>query len=277
MLPDLRKVGKVTDKVRYKEEIHQGEHKPIVDAKVFAKVQKLMQQNGRSGGRATRNKHGALLRGLLRCAACNCGMNHAYTSKGNRQYRYYTCHRAQKQGWQECPAPSIPAGEIERFVVNEIKGIGRDPMVIRETLAQARRQAEDLIERLRGERGALAARLRGAHAELGRLAAESQPGDPRLAELHDSIRDAERRITEIDDELATLDGGLVDETEATAALADFHELWDCLTACEQARLIELLVERVAYDGRAGKIAITFRPTGIKTLASELAERKDEAA
>ena len=42
-------------------------------------------------------------------------------------------------------------------------------------------------------------------------------------------------------------------------------------------MIELLVERVTYDGRDGKIAITFRPTGIKTLASELAERKDEAA
>jgi site-specific DNA recombinase len=264
-------------KVRYKDEVHQGEHKPIVDAAVFTKAQKLMQQNGRSGGRTTRNKHGALLRGLLRCVACDCGMNHAYTSKGNRQYRYYTCHRAQKQGWQECPAPSIPAGEIERFVVDQIKGIGRDPLVIKETLAQARRQAEDQIERLRAERGGLVARLRSAHAKLGRLAAESQPGDPRLADAHDRIREAERRTTEVDDELATLDGELVDETEATAALAEFSNLWDCLTPREQARVIELLVERVAYDGRAGKVAITFRPTGIKTLASELAERKGEAA
>lgn len=264
-------------KVRYKDEVHQGEHKPIVDAAVFTKAQKLMQQNGRSGGRTTRNKHGALLRGLLRCVACDCGMNHAYTSKGNHQYRYYTCNRAQKQGWQECPAPSIPAGEIERFVVDQIKGIGRDPLVIRETLAQARRQAEDQIERLRAERGGLVARLRSDHAELGRLATESQPGDSRLADAHDSTREGERRITEIDDELATRDGELVDETEAAAALADFDELWDCLTPREQARVIELLVERVAYDGRAGKVAITFRPTGIKTLANELAERKDEAA
>lgn len=98
-----------------------------------------------------------------------------------------------------------------------------------------------------------------------------------MADAHDGIREAERRITEIDDELATLDGELVDEIEATAALADFNTLWDCLAPREQARVIELLVERVAYDGRAGKIAITFRPAGIKTLASELAERKDEAA
>jgi hypothetical protein len=42
-------------------------------------------------------------------------------------------------------------------------------------------------------------------------------------------------------------------------------------------VIELLVERVNYDGDGGYISITFRPSGIKTLASELAERKEEAA
>lgn len=273
MLTNVAYIGKV----RYKDEVHQGEHRPIIDAAVFAEVQTLLQQNGRGGGRTVRNKHGALLRGLLRCTACDCGLNHTYSAKGNRQYRYYVCHRAQQRGWQECPSPSIPAGEIERFVIDQIRGIGRNPLVIRETLAEARRQAEDQIERLRAERGGLVGRLRGAHAELGRLAAGSQPGDPRLADAHDEIREAERRITEIDDELATLDGELVDEAEATAALVEFDALWDCLTPREQARVVELLVERVAYDGRAGKIAITFRPTGIKTLASELAERKDEAA
>ena len=273
MLNNVAYVGNV----RYKDEIHQGEHQPIVDAELFTKVQTLMQQNGRSGGRATRNKHGALLRGLLRCTACDCGMNHTYSSKGNRQYRYYVCLRAQKRGWQECPSPSIPAGEIERFVVDQIKGIGRDPLVIRETVAQARRQAEDQIARLRAERVGLVARLRSDHAELGRLAADARLGDPRLADANDRIREAERRVTEIDDELATLDGELVDETEAAAALADFNTLWDCLAPREQARVIELLIERVAYDGSAGKIAITFQPAGIKTLASELAQRKDDAA
>ncbi len=72
MLTNVAYVGKV----RYKDELHQGEHRPIIHAAVFTKVQTLMQQNGRTGGRATRNKYGALLRGLLRCTACDCGMNH---------------------------------------------------------------------------------------------------------------------------------------------------------------------------------------------------------
>jgi hypothetical protein len=35
-----------------------------------------------------------------------------------------------------------------------------------------------------------------------------------------------------------------------------------------------LVQRVAYDGRDATILLTFRPTGIKTLASEVASREE---
>lgn len=262
--------------IKYKDEVHTGEHQPIVDVETFGHVQSLLQRNSSSGGRAVRNKHGALLRGLLRCTTCDCGMSHTYTSKGSRNYRYYVCQRAQKRGWQSCPSPSIPAGEIERFVVNEIKAIGRDPLVIRETLAQARRQAEEQIDLLQTERSHLWDRLRADHAELGRLAT-ARPGDPRLSDLHDHIRDAERRVTEIDNQLATLDGDLVNDGEVTAALADFDAVWAGLAPREQARVIELLVERVAYDGNSGHLAITFRPSGIKSLASEMTKRKDDAA
>jgi site-specific DNA recombinase len=273
LLTNVAYVGKV----RYKDEVHKGEQVVIVDAGVFEQVQTLLSRNGRSGGRAVRNKHNALLRGILRCSTCGCGMSHAFTDKGPRQYRYYVCNHAQKRGWQTCPSPSIPAGEIERFVVDQIKAVGRDAQVIKETLAQARRQAEDQIERLTAERAGLVRRLRDDHTEIGRLAATARPGDPRLADAHDRIGEAERRMSEIDSELAALDDDLVDEAEVAAALADFDAVWDCLAPREQARVVELLVERVAYDGNAGSIFITFRPTGLKSLAGELTQRKDEAA
>ena len=63
-------------KVRYKDEVHAGEHKAIVDAKVFDRVQVMLQRNGRSGGRGVRAvKRGANVRrrrrprrGLMSCA-----------------------------------------------------------------------------------------------------------------------------------------------------------------------------------------------------------------
>jgi len=271
LLTNVAYVGKV----RYKDEVHAGEHKAIVDAKMFDRVQSLLQRNGRSGGRGVRNKYGALLRGVISCATCNCAMSHSYSSKGSRRYRYYVCNQAQKQGWQSCPSPSVPAGDIERFVVNQIRCAGRDPELIRETLAAARRQAEEQMEALAAERAGLRGRLREDNAELGRLAT-ALPSDPRRAEAQDRIQKAERRTTEIDDELAALKDTLVDEEEVAKALAEFDALWDALAPREQVRIVELLVERVTYDGAAGKVSLTFRPAGIRTLVDELAKAREAA-
>jgi site-specific DNA recombinase len=264
-------------KVRYKDEVHSGEHEAIIEPAVFEQIQTLLSRNSQDGGREVRNKHGALLRGLLHCAACNCGMSHSFTSKGTRQYRYYTCQNAQSRGWDACPSPSVPAGEIERFVVDEIKCIGRDPGIITEIMAQVRLQLEEQIDRLKAERSGLWQRLRDDHALLGRLASTAPPGDPRLADAHDRIREAERRVSEVDSDLATLQRNVLDDDEVAAALRDFDAVWDCLTSAEQVRVIELLVERVVYDGADESIAITFRPSGIRALGGQLAGRKEEAA
>ncbi|MBS0210424.1 MAG: recombinase family protein [Planctomycetes bacterium] len=272
LLTNVAYVGKV----RYKDEVHRGEHRAIVDAETFNQAQSLLQRNGRAGGKSTRHPP-ALLRGVLRCTACGCGMSHTYTAKGNRQYCYYVCHRAQKQGWQVCPSPSIPAGEIERFVIDQLKGISHDPLLIEETLVQARRQTEDQIQRLTAERPRLMRELRDGHVELTRLATSAEPGEPGLPDAHDRIRHVERRLAELDGELASIEASPLNKTDVAAVLADFDALWGCLAPHEQARAIELLVEQVAYDGRVGSISITFRPAGLTQLALELALRKEQVA
>ena len=78
-------------KVRYKDEVHAGEHEAIVDEDIWQRVQRMLRSNGRSGGMHVRNKYGALLKGLLYCKPCARAMMHTYTSKGNRRYRYYVC------------------------------------------------------------------------------------------------------------------------------------------------------------------------------------------
>src|SRR5262249_45094759 len=114
-------------KVRYKRELHGGEHTAIVEVAVFDRVQALLKRNSRTGGAAVRNQFGAVLKGLLRCAPCGCAMTPAHTTRGARRYRYYCCTAAQKRGWDKCPSKSVPAAEIERFVVDRIRCVGRDP------------------------------------------------------------------------------------------------------------------------------------------------------
>src|SRR5262249_1573589 len=125
-------------KSRYKNEVHAGEHPAIVDAQVFQQVQALLRQNGSTGTAAIRNAFVPILKGLLRCVPCGGAMSPSHTTRsGTKRYRYYVCSSAAKCGRKTRPAPSIPAGEIERFVVERIRTIGADPVLQQEVFAQA--------------------------------------------------------------------------------------------------------------------------------------------
>ena len=294
--------------IKYKDEVHNGEHIAIVPQDQFDRVQKTLLRNGHSGGRAVRNKHGALLKGLLRCGTCQCAMSHTYTCKGTRRYRYYLCGHAQRNGWDQCPAPSVPAGEIERFVVDQIHQIGTDPQLITETIRQVRLQSEVGIQRLSEERTSLQQQLRTHHTDLQATASftpavalvnpscspllpgegpgvrAARPNNSRscsssltasqrvsqLADLQDLLRTTERRLTEIDNELSVLRANQINESEITHLLAHFHQTWHALAPRDQARVLELLIERIDYRGQDGQISLTFRPTGIQTLTQETA-------
>jgi len=105
--------------LRYRQEVHPGEHDAIVDAATWQQVQTLLEAQRQEQG--ARLPGGALLQRLLRCGACGCAMTSSQTRKGTRRYRYYVCRQAQQRGWQTCPAPSLAAGPIEDLVVRHIQ------------------------------------------------------------------------------------------------------------------------------------------------------------
>jgi len=224
-----------------------------------------------------RNRFGVLLKGLIRCVPCGCGMVPTHTTKnGNKRYRYYVCQNAQSRGWHTCPSPSVPAPEIERFVVEQIKSIGQDTDLLTETLEESRRQREDSIKELEAEKRSLERQLNRYSTELrnlaGRLATNGSATD-RMADLQDRIRAAEQRATEVREQIIVLSRELVDAREVAQVCSLFDPVWETLTAREQARILHLLIQHVDYDGENGNVSITFHPTGIKTLADELKEQE----
>ena len=64
------------------------------------------------------------------------------------------------------------------------------------------------------------------------------------ADLHERLATAERRATE---------------------LYEARNLLLVIDPAEQTRVVELMVNRIDYDGRDGRIVVTFNPTGILSL------------
>jgi site-specific DNA recombinase len=236
---------------------YEGEHPAIVDLDVFDRVQRQLAASNVSGGAVTKNRYGHLLRGLLQCAACGCAMTPSVTKKKGRAYKFYVCGNATKSGWRNCPHPSLPAREIENEVVKRIAAVGRDPELVAATLDQVRALQKSRQPQLVAER-------RQLERDLTRLLGGGRPED------QEHIGRLEARLAETGDELEFLRATTVGRRDLIRSLAVFDEVWGCLLPREQERVIGLLVERVDFDGQRQTVAITFRPTGIRTLAAEVA-------
>jgi site-specific DNA recombinase len=262
--------------VRYKDELHDGEQPALVDPAAFRRARELLHRRGRRDGPPARNPLTPLLRGLLRCAPCGCAMTPAHSAKGVRRYRYYVCTAAQKRGWDTCPSKSVPAGEVERLVLDRLRALARDPALLGQLLAQARQHEEGRGAALESEQRGLERDLAGWQAEVRNLSLRLCPGGDnsaavaRLADLQERISRVEGRVRQVREQLRAAREHLLDEGAAATALALFEPHWEALAPAEQARVVALLVQRVDYDGAQGKLSITFRPDGIQALADELA-------
>ena len=120
-------------RVRHHDTSFEGLHDAIIDAETWERAQHLLRRNGRTKGSVTRNNYHALLKGLLRCKACDAPMTHTACTRGQRQYRYYVCVKAQKRGHASCPTKTVKAESIEQAVLEKLNALPLDQQRMRST------------------------------------------------------------------------------------------------------------------------------------------------
>jgi site-specific DNA recombinase len=108
--------------IRHKGKLYPAEHTAIVDHSLWDQVQELLHK-APMRMRKPRNKHGAPLKGLLRCAGCGDDMVATYGTARGRRYHYYVCRRRAKP----CPNPRVPAAVIEPSVLQQITVLAEKP------------------------------------------------------------------------------------------------------------------------------------------------------
>jgi len=258
-----------TGKVDYGGKVYEGEHDRIIDDETWNRVQATLSRNGRRGGRNVGNKHGALLQGLVRCASCDVGMVHTYVSKKTRLYRYYVCVKAHQRGWAQCETRSVSAPALEDAVLGQLRGIGRNPTVLRSVLRELEERRQHDVLTLRKERSAL-------ETELGKsdeaMTGIRQPATDRLAELQARSKSISGRLGELAKQLRQIEGEAADPKEVESTLQEFDPLWEQLSTWEQESFIRALVDQVRYDGKTGTVTVGFRSSAARNLCDWSADR-----
>ncbi|MFI4912934.1 MAG: recombinase family protein [Sedimentisphaeraceae bacterium JB056] len=251
-------------KVRYKESLFNGEHQGIIDSALFEEVGRKLSKSSGSLNREP-NKNGGILKGLLRCVHCRSTMTHSFTKKENRRYRYYICRNAQSKGWASCPHPSLPAEQIEDFVINEIKDIGLDDELIELVTANISKSIESDIaaakERIKTDKNELKSLKQ-------RLLKQSEPSQ--LAAIGEMILLCEQRIEESFAKIKELEKTEISSEDIRTACRKFDPVWTTLSIQQQWQMLGLLIKRIDFDGPGNNIDIVFYPEGLKQISGRQA-------
>ncbi len=193
--------------------------------------------------------------------------------KANRRFRYYVCGTYQRRGARACPGSRAPVGELEAFVVDRVRKIGKDPGLIRESIEARRRELKRRKPELLAELRELERRTSELERErrnlldaLAKSAAHSGSLFEKLDEVEGELDRLSGRIDETRAEIARLESDVIEERDLTRAISTFDPVWDQLFGAEKTRLFQLLLDEVSYNAPEGEIHISFRPGGLRALA-----------
>ena len=128
-------------KIQHKGELYDGQHKPIIPMKLWNMVQELKRLNRGDRFAPSRSIKNSLLKGLVECECCG-AMSPTRCKKKNKYYEYYTSIKAIKEGYHLCKVGSIPAGELDSFVLEKVKSAFRSPEIIQELVHQVKKHKE---------------------------------------------------------------------------------------------------------------------------------------
>jgi site-specific DNA recombinase len=130
----------------HKDKSYPGQHEAIIALDLWNEAHAVMQVSPRMRGRNTATKTPALLKGIVRCGGCASAMSPTHCLKKGKHYRYYKPSQLLKGGCETCPVGSIPAGELEEVVVNQLRQVFVHPEMIVRTWAAANAQDSSITE-----------------------------------------------------------------------------------------------------------------------------------
>lgn len=251
-------IGKVT----LKGKVYEGKQEGIVEPELFEKVKALLSENDVQKGNRRRNSHDAPLKGLLKCKACGTTFVHTGSKKKTKYYRYYTCANKRLNGAHACPSTSIPAGDIENLVIEQLMAIGSNPEL-----------QDKVYEQLSKSHSARAKETQTVHRTAKRqleqitreLTASREFDAPQSLLTH-----LEQKQQEAENVLQTAENfeqfALPSKDEVIAVVRDMQALWPSFTAAEKCAFVKILVREVEYDAEDGSLTVHFNEDGIISKA-----------
>ncbi len=131
-------------------------------------------------------------KGLLKCGYCGGALGITYTKKKGRRYTYYKCIKDDNRAVSSCPLSSIPAGDADRMILEQMSSVFKSPTLLAAIYAQGKQQQLKQEEELRK-------RMDDIRKKRDKLRSEIISNDANIA------NDVVSEFKQLDDELTVLE------------------------------------------------------------------------
>ena len=130
----------------HKEQVYPGEHKAIISRALWDQVHSILQESPRARANKNRNQTPALLKGLI-FGVDGRALSPTHTRRRGRLYRYYVSQSVLKGDAADSGiVRRVSAAEIESLVMDQVRGLLRQPEIVVGTWLAARAEAPELTE-----------------------------------------------------------------------------------------------------------------------------------
>jgi site-specific DNA recombinase len=243
-------------KIAFKGKTYDGKHPGIIDTDIFSVVQTMLDSNNisKTAYRAGGNKF--LLRGLIQCASCHSMMTPSFALSKGKKYFYYRCTVSNDSSKKQCRVGSVSAKQIENLVVDQLKHLGENPVIIESVTAQALSEQREQVNTIAAKKktlqdklsqiGRQAKNLVAVLAETGREGQQTKHILQELKELQDQEVQLSNEIESTALTMNQMEGRIVSSEVIRDNLKMFKDVYAQLTQEEKYDLLHLLLKKIVY-------------------------------
>lgn len=250
--------------------IAKGKHKGIISGKDFSKIQRLLARNSSRGDTWRKPQNPvALLSGLL---YCSCGhlmrpknySSKQVTEKGERKFSYLCPYKDLTHG-EKCSVSNVQGNTLDELVCKEVLRYTEENSNIHKMLEKA-------VERMEGTKQEKVSSVDMIEQEIQKrkkevqnlisVLAKSGGDDEFIAQIEQKVirlnRECaalEKEKSEIDEEGLSVTGDKQQIEILMEQLSSFKKMFDTLSVLEKREYLQLILDKVVWDGEQAHIFI----------------------
>lgn len=239
-----------------------AKHEGSISAEKWLKVQQQLDKNSMKLPRVG-TSYVALLSGIIRCSKCGSAMNVTYgrKKKDGTSHHYYTCSLKAISSGEKCQNPNANGSDIDNTVITKLTELATsNKEILLEELEAIKKENRgsnkiNFLDELKNKKKRLLEEINNLVGEISKSATASKYIIPQIESKDQEIKALKDEIAKLEKEAEKKKKSFEELDLVINNILNFNSVITKLSNKEKKYFLQTIIDKVYWDGEAGKVAI----------------------